>query len=38
LVNCSAAHTPEQLTKALDILGRVGAEIGVTRAVGSLSS
>ena len=36
--SCSAAHTPEQLTKALDILGRVGAEIGVTRAVGSLSS
>ena len=36
--SCSAAHPPEQLTKALDILGRVGAEIGVTRAVGSLSS
>jgi 8-amino-7-oxononanoate synthase len=34
--SCSAAHTPEQLVKALDILGRVGAELGVTRAVGSL--
>ncbi len=34
--SCSAAHTQEQLTKALDILGRVGAELGVTRAVGSL--
>src|SRR3954463_5354570 len=29
--SCSAAHTPEQLTRALDILGRVGAEFGVTR-------
>ena len=35
--SCSAAHSPEQLTRALDILGRVGAELGVTRAVGSLS-
>ena len=34
--SCSAAHTPEQLTRALDILGRVGAEMGVTRAVGSV--
>jgi 8-amino-7-oxononanoate synthase len=34
--SCSAAHTPEQLTRALDILGRVGAELGVTRAVGSI--
>jgi 8-amino-7-oxononanoate synthase len=34
--SCSAAHTPEQLVKALDILGRVGAELGVTRAVGSV--
>jgi 8-amino-7-oxononanoate synthase len=34
--SCSAAHTPEQLVKALDILGRVGAQLGVTRAVGSL--
>jgi len=34
--SCSAAHTQEQLTKALGILGRVGAELGVTRAVGSL--
>lgn len=29
--SCSAAHSPEQLTRALDILGRVGAELGVTR-------
>jgi 8-amino-7-oxononanoate synthase len=29
--SCSAAHTPEQLTRALDVLGRVGAEMGVTR-------
>ena len=29
--SCSAAHTAEQLTRALDILGRVGAEMGVTR-------
>ena len=28
--SCSAAHSPEQLTRALDILGRVGAELGVT--------
>ena len=28
--SCSAAHTAEQLTRALDILGRVGAEMGVT--------
>jgi len=34
--SCSAAHTQEQLTKALGILGRVGAELGVTRVVGSL--
>src|SRR3954462_13451041 len=34
--SCSAAHTTEQLTRALDILGRVGAETGVTRAVGSI--
>ncbi|HET6957431.1 MAG TPA: aminotransferase class I/II-fold pyridoxal phosphate-dependent enzyme [Vicinamibacterales bacterium] len=34
--SCSAAHTQEQLNKALGILGRVGAELGVTRAVGSL--
>jgi 8-amino-7-oxononanoate synthase len=26
--SCSAAHTPEHLTRALDILGRVGAELG----------
>ena len=30
-VSCSAAHSPEHLTRALDILGRVGAELGVTR-------
>ena len=29
--SCSAAHTPEHLTRALDILGRVGAELGATR-------
>src|SRR5258706_8093655 len=34
--SCSAAHTPEQLARALDILGQVGAEMGVTRAVGSV--
>ncbi len=34
--SCSAAHTQEQLTRALGILGRVGAELGVTRVVGSL--
>jgi 8-amino-7-oxononanoate synthase len=34
--SCSAAHTPDQIARALDILGRVGAEIGVRRAVGSL--
>jgi 8-amino-7-oxononanoate synthase len=29
--SCSAAHTPEHLTRALEILGRVGANMGVTR-------
>jgi 8-amino-7-oxononanoate synthase len=29
--SCSAAHTPEHLARALDILGRVGTELGVTR-------
>src|SRR4051812_21748501 len=29
--SCSAAHTPEHLGRALDIFGRVGAELGVTR-------
>ena len=29
--SCSAEHSPEQLRRALDILGRVGAEMGVTR-------
>jgi 8-amino-7-oxononanoate synthase len=29
--SCSAAHTPEHLTRALEIFGRVGADLGVTR-------
>src|SRR5262249_53281108 len=29
--SCSAAHTAENLSRALDIFGRVGAELGVTR-------
>jgi 8-amino-7-oxononanoate synthase len=29
--SCSAAHTAEQIERALDILARVGAELGVTR-------
>jgi 8-amino-7-oxononanoate synthase len=29
--SCSAAHTPEHIARALDVLGRVGAELGVTR-------
>jgi len=29
--SCSAAHTPDHLARALDIFGRVGAELGVTR-------
>jgi 8-amino-7-oxononanoate synthase len=29
--SCSAAHTSEQLTRALEVLARVGAELGVTR-------
>jgi len=29
--SCSAAHTPEQIIRALDIFGRVGAELGVAR-------
>jgi 8-amino-7-oxononanoate synthase len=28
--SCSAAHTPDQLTRALDVFARVGAELGVT--------
>ena len=28
--SCSAAHTPEQISQALGILARVGAELGVT--------
>jgi 8-amino-7-oxononanoate synthase len=31
--SCSAAQTPEHLTRALDIFGRVAADLGVTRAV-----
>jgi 8-amino-7-oxononanoate synthase len=30
--SCSAAHTPEQITLALDTFARVGAKLGVTRA------
>jgi 8-amino-7-oxononanoate synthase len=29
--SCSAAHTPEHLTRALEIFSRVGARVGVTR-------
>lgn len=29
--SCSAAHTPEQVARAVDILARAGAELGVTR-------
>jgi 8-amino-7-oxononanoate synthase len=29
--SCSAEHSPDQIRRALDILGRVGAELGVTR-------
>lgn len=29
--SCSAAHTPEQIARALEIFARVGAELGVTR-------
>jgi 7-keto-8-aminopelargonate synthetase-like enzyme len=28
--SCSAAHTPEQIERALGIFARVGAELGVT--------
>jgi 8-amino-7-oxononanoate synthase len=28
--SCSAAHTPEQLSRAIEILARAGAELGVT--------
>src|SRR5262249_20511076 len=31
--SCSAAHTPEHLRRALDILGRVGAELGITSVI-----
>jgi 8-amino-7-oxononanoate synthase len=31
--SCSAAHTPDQITRALDTFARVGAKLGVTRAV-----
>ena len=30
--SCSAAYTPDHLTRALDIFARVGAELGVARA------
>jgi hypothetical protein len=36
--SCSAAQTPEHLTRALDIFGRVGAELGVTGVALSSSS
>jgi 8-amino-7-oxononanoate synthase len=29
--SCSAAHNPEHLTRALEIFGRIGAELGITR-------
>jgi 8-amino-7-oxononanoate synthase len=29
--SCSAAHTPEQIDRALEIVARVGAQLGVTR-------
>jgi 8-amino-7-oxononanoate synthase len=29
--SCSAAHSPEHLTRAIGIFGRVGVELGVTR-------
>jgi 8-amino-7-oxononanoate synthase len=29
--SCSAAHTPEHVSRALEIFGRVGADLGVTR-------
>lgn len=31
--SCSAAHTPEQLTRALEMFGRIGAEYGATHLV-----
>jgi 8-amino-7-oxononanoate synthase len=31
--SCSAAHTAEQIARALDTFARVGAKLGVTRAV-----
>ncbi len=36
--SCSAAHSPEHLTRALDILGRVGAELGERASFSSSSS
>jgi 8-amino-7-oxononanoate synthase len=33
--SCSAAYTPEHVTRALDIFARVGAELGVARAARS---
>jgi 8-amino-7-oxononanoate synthase len=32
--SCSAEHSADQLRRALDILGRVGAELGVTGIAG----
>jgi 8-amino-7-oxononanoate synthase len=29
--SCSAAHSPDHITRALDIFGRIGSEMGVTR-------
>jgi 8-amino-7-oxononanoate synthase len=29
--SCSAAHTPDQLSRAIEILARAGAALGVTR-------
>jgi 8-amino-7-oxononanoate synthase len=29
--SCSAAHTADQITRALDVLARAGAELGITR-------
>lgn len=35
--SCSAAHTPEQLTRALDVFGRVGVELGATNLQSTIS-
>ncbi len=36
--SCSAAHTPEHVTRALDIFARVGSDVGVTRVAGAVQS